>query len=162
MTIKRAKKRMKNADIKRKAYKHGYKFTGYSKWKCDACEEEMWEAIQTIGYTGTTPPWADAHCALKFHGKESIIVACSCGWRKDVTVRSTKQCETEGCNAILPVGRKHFCYRCKPTPDGAPKKQALNDSKSIICNRKGCDNPVPSGRKAVCYSCQPPAKESMI
>lgn len=116
LTVIRTKPVMKNADIKKEACSKGYKFTGHSNWRCDACEEEMHLATQTVGYTNTMPPWANAYCALKFHKKGSTIAACRCGWRKDITIKFTSvkkpKCKVLGCYNI--VGKKDDGGICQP------------------------------------------------
>jgi hypothetical protein len=176
---KRTKPVMTNATIKKEAYKAGYKYTGYSTWECEACKEEMELAIQAIGYTGTKPSWADAHIALKFRKKGSTVVACRCGWRKDV---SKPVCKVRGCNHILnKTDTDGLCVPCRKEIEGGgnPALWALGCqykpeggcshflhrgveacaqcSPPLICKTKTCNNPVPKGRKAYCHECVPPA-----
>jgi len=152
MTITRISKPMKNSDIKKVAQQHGYKYTGYSTWKCDACNEEMLKILKAAGFTNTVPSWVNVYHALKFRKKDSIIVACQCGWRKDITPKK-RYCSTKGCNVVLNNNDKHtICFKCR-------KDKATSSAPTTkICNRIGCNNPVPVDRVAVCYDCIPKTK----
>jgi len=159
---------MTNKQLKQVAYKAGYKCTGT--WKCEACEEEMIAAAQSVGYVDIEPRWGNANCALKFQKTGSAKAACGCGWRKDITINFAKVAKVycpgiEGkasCHGKARIGEREinrnggFCTKCRPYD---PTTNAMPD-KVKTCNRKDCTNPVPSGRKAVCYSCQPPTKEA--
>lgn len=136
-------------------------------WKCDACHDELMNAAQSVGYTGDTPPWGNPLCALKFKKGKRTIAACKCGWRKNITAKSTyvekPKCKMQNCPNI--VGKKDKGGICQP----CRAKIAINHTtqhantvnKNVVstktCNRLNCNNPVPAGRKAVCYECQPPA-----
>ena len=51
---------------------------------CEACIEEMEYSMQSVGYTGTNPAWANPRCAYRFEKEGSSMIACRCGWRKTI------------------------------------------------------------------------------
>ena len=154
------------AQIRLDAKALGYKFT--SNVLCPACEEEMQLAIQTVGYTGDLPQWANPNCAAKFYRKNKPhVIACGCGYRGTMTLKIKNFCpgvaggDDVSCHGKAVVGErdiKHnggYCTKCRPYD---PIAVEMN-KKIKICNRVNCNNPVPAGRTAVCFSCQPPPKE---
>jgi len=150
--------RIKVAVKDNKALIEGFKKFGYrpyfGSFTCEACEDELLTAAQAVGYTGDTPPWANAKIALRFKKNGHTIAACKCGWRKDVTSKSIKKPVCTECGTVINADGK--CYN----PNCTSAHTAPIASK--VCNRVNCNNPVPSGRTAVCYSCLPPSASSQV
>jgi hypothetical protein len=141
-------------DVKDEAKTLGYQYVGT--WRCGACAEEMTIAAQSVGYTGVVPPWGKANnCALKFKKKDSTVVACRCGWRKNITIKSTKidkpMCSVLGCTHTL--HKDDFdgvCVPCRKTI-----AEGFNPNKvSKYCRNptNGACSPYAGGGEASCWS----------
>jgi len=175
-SVIRTKEPMNNKALKKEAHKAGYKYIGYS--KCEACEAEAANIVRTyvdaVNVNAVHKkltinnvrlrPWINTHCALKFKKTGSIVVACRCGWRKNITIKFTPKekriCATKDCNVILTkYDPNDKCFKCRKAQEIAPKYSTNTQVADTVktCNRKSCNNPVPEGRSAVCYECQPPA-----
>lgn len=122
---------MTNSQIIRDAKKKGFRHTG--RCECPACVGEMEVAMQTVGYTGTTPPWAIAKMGLVFKDKhDNEAIACECGYRgripkenKGIKFGPAKgYCAGEGCNKKLPKGRTKYCFECWPKGAKGPVNRA--------------------------------------
>ena len=112
---------------------NGFKKFGFKvQWvpyPCEACHEEMTAAAQSVGYTGTTPPWGNAKTALKFKKGNKTIIACKCGWRKSFTVKpkAVRKCANEWCNVVLnPNDPNTICFRCRNAKQSTPPKEAVS------------------------------------
>lgn len=122
------KANMTMGQIIRDAKKTGYRHTGRT--ECPACYEEMQAAMQTVGYTGITPPWAIERMGLKFDKKDCpTTVACTCGYRGTMNtkpldkkkrpsvkrpIKITNKCIGKQCTNDLPADRKAYCHTCRP------------------------------------------------
>jgi hypothetical protein len=154
--------------VKEEAAKKGYKYVGT--WVCEACKEEMIMAAQSVGYTGTMPPWANANnCAMKFKKGNRTMAACRCGWRRDISIKWVPKevfhCVSCGSNL---KGEHDYCFnkkKCAPidqlTPTTPTQVVAPTqvDAPTKVCSRPGCNNPGPEGRKTLCGVCRNTPKE---
>lgn len=126
----------KKSDIIKLATEAGYKLVTNNEFHvkaiCPKCEEKGWEILQTSGITDgyVDLPWVNFKTALTFKAGNGInqnkyikIYACPCGWRKFISPSAEKpKCKTKGCKAILPEGRKQFCYKCRPPKQSKTKE----------------------------------------
>jgi hypothetical protein len=138
---------MEYAQIRLDAQAKGYKFS--SNVICPACEEEMELAIQSVGYTGTRPQWANACCAAKFYRKNKPhVVACGCGYRGTMKIKFTPiekpKCKVRGCSHILnKTDTDGLCVPCRKEIAGGGNPATY--SQHCTLKPSGCTDYIQGG-----------------
>ena len=141
--------KMTDNELKAGYRKLGYQFKGHC--TCGPCEDELLRASQSEGYTGTTPAWGNPRCALKFHKKGSTVVACKCGWRKNITNKFTPKesikCKVRGCrNTLLKTDTDGLCVLCRKEIAGGGNPATYAADCSYEQRASGCSFYVQEGR----------------
>ena len=133
-------------EIIKQARKNGYTqllHNGYPvKVTCEECKKQADKTLK-----GKYPFWVQTRNAIIFNNDNFTIHACPCGHRVKFSKNHTKTqssnvaavkikektyCKTNGCNAILPKGRKSYCYKCRPPQKQSTKVTTEKEDKSSI------------------------------